>query len=885
MRLVLTGLVLLLCGSSARAQAAATDAWPADNPLPKGALRRLGSAAPFQAEYQGAAALSPDGKYLAVTNSSQSVTLYDLKARRRLLQASATGTTTGYQPLVAFSADAKKLAFGGFGNVTVIEVPGGKVVRQLQTRSGPGFYRGQSLALSADGTLVTVGTDYTGNQQQKPQVWEVATGKSFGPYDVVQNGGVWTALSPDGSILATGGRHFARGAAQEPDPPQTLQLWDVRSAKELQRFKVEQPFTQINAAAFSPDGKLVAAASGMSTFHLIDVATGRELRRFAGRRGQAQSLTFSSDGKTLLAGGTDGGLQAWLVDGGERVELAAAPAARLVSLGFPAPGKILALGAIGQALTWWDALSGEVGYAPHGHHLPILALAFSGDGRSLISAGGDGQVLTWDTANGDLQRRVLLTEEEFFRSPASIRYSTIALSGDGRLAAAGSNYGTNTVRLWDLTRSRVVCDFEASRASQPLGLVFTPQGDRLAATGAVQGGSVWNTGSGQEIARVVYGAKENHGGNSPRPALSPDGGLLAVPATWFDRTTGQQSSQILVFDVAASKELYTLPAPANSFQMQAAFSPDSKLLAVAAPGAQTALVKANSGQEWLRLRPDNGPALLSWLGLGTDPAQQFLTRSALAFSPDGRNLAVAQAPQQVFDFAGRPTGSAEATIEMWEVASGGLRQRFTGHRGQINSLVFSASGATLASGATDTTVLLWDTSGKVKTAALSPAEREEAWSALEKTSAVPAYRVMGKLLGAPADALALFKDKLRPAPPPEADRNKIKLWIADLDSDSFARRDSAYRGLERLGRVAEFALREALHGELSIEARRRIVDLLAKLDRVAPGPKELQLIRAVEVLEHLDVPEARAQLAALAQGADEALLTQEARRALGRLAR
>lgn len=49
------------------------------------------------------------------------------------------------------------------------------------------------------------------------------------------------------------------------------------------------------------------------------------------------------------------------------------------------------------------------------------------------------------------------------------------------------------------------------------------------------------------------------------------------------------------------------------------------------------------------------------------------------------------------------------------------------------------------------------------------------------------------------------------------------------------------------------------------------------------SPVQLQLLRAVEVLEQIDTPEARRLLAELAQGAAAARLTQEAKAALERL--
>jgi hypothetical protein len=51
------------------------------------------------------------------------------------------------------------------------------------------------------------------------------------------------------------------------------------------------------------------------------------------------------------------------------------------------------------------------------------------------------------------------------------------------------------------------------------------------------------------------------------------------------------------------------------------------------------------------------------------------------------------------------------------------------------------------------------------------------------------------------------------------------------------------------------------------------------------SPKQLLTLRAIEVLEHIDTPEARQLLRRQAGGAAEARLTREAKAALERLAK
>jgi hypothetical protein len=166
---------------------------------------------------------------------------------------------------------------------------------------------------------------------------------------------------------------------------------------------------------------------------------------------------------------------------------------------------------------------------------------------------------------------------------------------------------------------------------------------------------------------------------------------------------------------------------------------------------------------------------------------------------------------------------------------------------------------------------------------LSPKALAAAWDDLAGGDAAQAFRAIASLAKFPAQSVPFLKARLKPVAP--ADPRRVAQLLTDLASDQAAVHQKASEELEKLGDLARKPLEKALAAKEPAKVRERIEKVLAKLDKATLSSELLRSWRAIEVLEHIGTPEARQVLQALAKGAPEHRLTEEAQASLERLAR
>jgi WD40 repeat protein len=212
----------------------------------------------------------------------------------------------------------------------------------------------QSVVFSPNGLSVASGC-YDG----ETRLWDVSNGictKTLRHQRMTQVRSV--AFSPFGRTLASGGAHLDEDGDEE-DGFGTIILWNS-SEEERREIIISAHSGEVNAIAFSPNGRYLASGSDDMTVRLWNTSNGNCTVVFEGHSDWVWSVCFSPNGNILASGSGDGSVRLWNVE--ERSGDYCAPV----------------LTRLGQ------------------HQRSVSSVAFSPDGRTLASGGWDETVRLWN---------------------------------------------------------------------------------------------------------------------------------------------------------------------------------------------------------------------------------------------------------------------------------------------------------------------------------------------------------------------------------------------------------------------------------------------------------------------------------------------------------
>lgn len=491
------------------------------------------------------------------------------------------------------------------------------------------------------------------------------------------------AISADGRRLAAGGWNgLAKIWTLDGDQPPTV--------------IAHEPASFVNAAAFAPDGQLVATGSSDRLggyLRLWDASSGQLVRRLEGHTDTVTSVVFSRDGQRLLSSSYDATARLWNVATGELIRTFAGHDWWVWSAAFsPDERRIVTASHDGSAIVWTTD-TGEVagvpftGHRKEGSQTPVFAAVFAPDGRRVASGGLDNRVLIWDPDElqpfdyaGAIEGRKPALQPFVALSGHKAAVRALAFSQDGKRLVSGSQ--DNTVVVWDAETCAMIKTLRGHDGwVQACGLT----GDGRLAVSASHDGRIkfWDV-QGYEEARVLRGhVLTGHLDAVLAAAYSPDGTRVATASR--DRTAK-------AWDANTGAELLQFREGHEFTTATAMFFPDGKQLLTTAIDNTTRIWDVATGSELAQLR-------LPGTGL----------RGAAAVSHDGRWIVTgSERPQQ---------GDAWAA-KLWSAADGQSVHEWKAHKTEVSAVAFSPDDRLVFSGDRNGRGVLWNRESGLQIATL-----------------------------------------------------------------------------------------------------------------------------------------------------------------------
>jgi len=621
------------------------------DPVPDGAVARLGTVRFRHPEwFVFNVAHSPDGRTIASADT-YSLCLWDAGTGGRRWQV-RTGPPAG---MAVPTNRISGVAFAPDGER--LAIAGDRVIlREAATGKEIREFKGhqgflQLLAFTPDGKYIVAG----GPNDPVIYLWEIASGNLLRQFEGLDEDETGLAfrfmqLSADGQTLI--------GLAVNDDNQQDMFFWNVATGTLSERLTAKAP-DQIcrhmlrlwSMATGRPRDELAAL---QETAGFIEV-------RF-GARSPWLGYRFRKDGKQVVIHHDEKPVQLWDVPEAKRAHVLA-PLAEITSLEFSPDGRTLAAGGAG-AIRQWDLATGQEVRRASRHQGIIGALAFSPHGTLLASGGYDATIRLWDVATG----------KQLHLLAGPVRVQALAFTPDGKtLAAAG--YKSSRIRFWDVATGEELPALPGHDCNI-MSIAYTPDGKQLAAGGSDSAGDpvkVWDIATRQLVRR--FGDKLAYADSVNRIAFSPDGRLLAAGSI--------SSPSLRIWRLHSGEKVVSMDSQGTGYPV--GFTTDGKALAWwSADGS--------AGDIHLRL--------LDVAGLKDWSAFRLPGVSAVALSADGGRLLMARADQ-------------DTTPSTLDLATRKVVAQFKhGHEGKITAIAASPDGRLVATGGSDTTILLWDTGCK-----------------------------------------------------------------------------------------------------------------------------------------------------------------------------
>jgi WD40 repeat protein len=406
----------------------------------------------------------------------------------------------------------------------------------------------------------------------------------------------------------------------------------------------------LTKAAFSPNGRMIAAIGLSPKTWLFDARTGELRHELGGHIANVDALAWSPGSRYLVTGGNDSRWRTWnaatgagLVgndDTGPITAVAFSPTQRLVAT------------VTGSQVSVWETQYATRVARLQGHSGLVTDVGFSPDGFLLLTSSADGTARVWN-----LETQTTLME---LRGNAGA-VSTAVFSPKGKFVLTASD--DRAARIWYVGTGRALWVHNSAVTDARFA-----RGGKVVLTGGTDGQFVVSPlGKGEPFSPTAVPDEPVH---SIR--LSRDGKLLAVAT---------DNPALVVRRASNSEPIATLKGNPSGVA-EAVFNPKGTEIAVGDTDGSAGIFNARTGN------------LIRWLSAGGHQRAHPLGRvTGIDWSRDGRYIV---------------TAGTDSQVRVWNAGTGQYLRTLSRHNGSVTSVAFAPSGDRIIATGLDRTAIVWD---------------------------------------------------------------------------------------------------------------------------------------------------------------------------------
>lgn len=303
---------------------------------------------------------------------------------------------------LAFAPNGKSVVAGGHHELTVWELPSGKLVKRVHTRAE----RAYGMAFLPDGKLAVAGG--RPGQEGDVRVYDLsAKGKTEDGVEVldgvndkavlakhlfdVEDSVLCLAVTPDGKTLAAGGCDRA------------VRVFDLSDGLDKAKLTqtVENHADWVLGCSLTADGKYLVTAGRDKTAKVWDLKAKESVVTFPEHQNIVYGVAVKADGSAGFSVGADKQLRTWKPSGeGKQVKGVGGHGDEVFKIAFNPKQPLLATSSADKTVRLWNADTLAAGKTLSGLTDFVYTVAFSADGELVAGGTFDGTIGVWKVSDG-----------------------------------------------------------------------------------------------------------------------------------------------------------------------------------------------------------------------------------------------------------------------------------------------------------------------------------------------------------------------------------------------------------------------------------------------------------------------------------------------------